>query len=136
MPLRRYKEVNKNKSKTRKAKSKVPWTLPLGADVVIDHSFFLELPGELQNLPFLLMVLLPVSIPLLFQMNPRPLQCPRISGHVRIKNGVRNTLFISGLYNHWQYGFIRHPKLLGMSSDPLEVRLHRKGSLWSQLMGV
>ena len=132
MPLRRYKEIKiENKSKTRKEKSKVPWTLPLCADVVIDHSFFLELPGELQNLPFLLMVLFPVSIPLILQLNPRPLQLPRISGHVRIKNCVRDTFFIGGLHNYWQYCFIGHPKLLSTSLDPLEVKLHRKGSPWS-----
>ena len=94
-------------SNLEEQKSKVPWTLPLCDDVVIDHSFFFELPGELQNLPFLLMVLLSVSIPLLFQLNPRPLQCPKISGHVRIKNCVRNALFVGGLHNHWQHSLDR-----------------------------
>ena len=60
----------KNKSKLKKQKSKLPWTLPLRADVVIDSPFILKLPGEIQDLPFLLMILLPVGIPFLLQLNP------------------------------------------------------------------
>ena len=91
----------KQNLKLEKEKSKVPWSLPLCVDIVINHSFFLEIPGELQSLPFLLMELLPVSVPLILQLNPRLPQLPRIGGHVRIENRVRNSFFISGLHNHW-----------------------------------
>ena len=90
----------KNKSRLEKEKSEIPWTLPLGVGVVIDRPFLLELPRELQDLPLLLMVLLPVGIPLLFQLNPGSLQFPKIGGHVGIKDCIRNSLFIGGLHNH------------------------------------
>ena len=120
-----------NKSKLKKTKSEIPWVLPLRADVVIDHSFILKLPRELQYLSFLLMILLPVGIPFPFQLNPGSLQCPKISGHVWIKDCIRNALFIGRLHNYWQYSFIRDSKFLGSSSDPLEIRMHRERSLWS-----
>ena len=104
----------------------LPWSLLVGADIVIENPLVLQLPSQLLDLLLLLVKLFSVSIPLFSQLHPRPFQCPNVSGHMRMEDGWKNPFFISNFNNDRQDGFIWHTQLLGTDTDPSEIWLHRK----------
>ena len=139
MPLRHYKkEKLKSKSKLEiiKRQSVLPWSLLVGADIVIENPLILQLPSQLLDLLLLLVELFSVSIPFFSQLHPRPFQCPNVSGHIRMENGWKNPFFISNFKSDRSDDFIWHTQLLGVDTDPSEIWLHWKRSFRSQLMWV
>ena len=98
----------------------LPWSLLVGADIVIEDPLILQLPSQLLNLLLLLVELFSVSIPLFSQLHPRSLQCPNVSWHMRMEDGWQNPFFISNFNNDRQDGFIWHTQLLGgrLSGNP------------------
>ena len=92
----------------------------------------MKLLRELQHFPLTGVELISKGIMLFLQLNPRPLQLFKISGHVRMENCLRSISFDYRLYNYCRDGFIRHHKVLGVSLYPFERRLHRDGILMPQ----
>ena len=64
------------------------------------------------------------------------LQCPNVSGNMRMEDGRKNPFFISNFNNDRPDDFIWHTQLLDTDTDPSEIWLHRKGSLWTQLVWI
>ena len=114
----------------------LPWSLLVGADIVIENPLVLQLLSQLMDLLPLLVKLFSVSIPFLSQLHPRPFQCPNVGGHVRLEDGRKNPFFISNFNNDRQDGFIQHTQLLGTDTNPSEIWLHWKRSLWTHLMWI
>ena len=86
----------------------LPWSLLVSADIVIESPLVLQLPSQLLDL--LLLLVEPLSVRILFipQLHPGTLQCPNVSGHIRVENGWKNPFLISNLKSDRPDSFVRH----------------------------